>query len=232
LLMLVAILSIAFTFISKPKHLGVVELTTANVQLEATQLLSGSHTDSDTYQWLRHDKIFWIFKERVALAETGPTLKLTEAKGQVISVIRTADDGSVQDSSDLPTEIIWMFALNILISIALGFKAPITWSMYADVSEFNEWKNGRRATGMTFAATTFSQKLGSAGGSFLMLSVLAVMGYKAGEMQAGASLDSIVYMQTLVPGMFALLTALALVFYNLTDKKLEQIQQELQTRDN
>src|SRR5690606_28321366 len=79
LLMLVAILSIAFTFIPKPKHLGVVELTTANVQLEATHLLSGSHADNDTYQWLRHDKIFWIFKERVALAETGPTLKLTEA---------------------------------------------------------------------------------------------------------------------------------------------------------
>ena len=63
-----------------------------------------------------------------------------------------------------------------------------------------------------------------------MLSVLAVMGYQAGQMQAGASLDSIVYMQTVVPGMFALLTALALVFYNLTDKQLENIQLELQAR--
>jgi GPH family glycoside/pentoside/hexuronide:cation symporter len=147
-------------------------------------------------------------------------------------VVRTRQDGSVQDSADLPEEIIWMFALNILISIALGFKAPITWSMYADVADFNEWKNGRRATGMTFAATTFSQKLGSAGGSFLMLSVLAVMGYQSGVMQQGASLDSIVYMQTLVPGLFAVLTAVSLIFYNLTDKKLGQIQQELNARDN
>ena len=177
-------------------------------------------------------KIFWIFKKSVPLDETGQTLQLAEAKGQVISVIRTTQAGAVQDSSDLPNEIIWMFALNILISVALGFKAPITWSMYADVSDYNEWKNGRRATGMTFAATTFSQKLGSAGGSFLMLSVLAVMGYQAGKMQDGASLDGIVYMQTLVPGLFALLTAFALVFYNLTDKKLEQIQQELKARHN
>ena len=212
--------------------MGVVEVSTANIQLEATHLLSGPHVEGDSYQWLRHDKIFWIFKKSVPLDETGQTLQLAEAKGQVISVIRTTQAGAVQESSDLPNEIIWMFALNILISVALGFKAPITWSMYADVSDYNEWKNGRRATGMTFAATTFSQKLGSAGGSFLMLSVLAVMGYQAGKMQDGASLDGIVYMQTLVPGLFALLTAFALVFYNLTDKKLEQIQQELKARHN
>ena len=63
-----------------------------------------------------------------------------------------------------------------------------------------------------------------------MLSVLAVMGYQAGQMQEGASLDSIIYMQTLVPGVFALLTALSLVFYNLSDAKVESIQQDLEAR--
>jgi glycoside/pentoside/hexuronide:cation symporter, GPH family len=231
LMSIVATLSIAFTFIAKPTHLGVVEITEENVQLEASNLLSGVHAEGDQYQWIRHEKIFWIIKETIPLAETGPSINLTEAKGQVISVIRTRQDGSVQNSSDLPREIIFMFVLNILISIALGFKAPITWSMYADVADYNEWKNGRRATGMTFAATTFSQKLGSAGGSFLMLSVLAAMGYQAGKMQLGASLDSIVYMQTLVPGLFASITAVALIFYNLTDKNLSDIQQELKSRD-
>ncbi len=231
LMCIVASLSIAFTFISKPEHLGVVEVATDEIQLDVKNLLSGEHQPGDTYQWVHHEKIFWIIKEQVPLDQTGPVIQLTEAKGQVISVIRTRADGSIQDSSELPSAIIWMFTLNILISIALGFKAPITWSMYADVADFNEWKNGRRATGMTFAATTFSQKLGSAGGSFLMLSVLAIMGYQAGKMQDGASLDSIVYMQTLVPGCFAFLTALALVFYNLTDKKLEEIQQELKQRE-
>lgn len=231
LMCIVAALSITFTFISKPTHLGVVEITEDSVQLEATNLLSGATAVGDQYQWIRHEKIFWIIKETIPLQETGSVINLTQAKGQVISVIRTRQDGSVQNSSDLPREIILMFVLNILISIALGFKAPITWSMYADVADFNEWKNGRRATGMTFAATTFSQKLGSAGGSFLMLSVLAAMGYQAGKMQLGASLDSIVYMQTLVPGLFALVTAAALIFYNLTDKSLSDIQQELKSRD-
>ncbi len=231
LMCVVAVLSIAFTFVPKPDRHGVMDIATNDtLQLHADQLLMGAHAEGDTYQWLRHDKIFWIIKERVPLAETGAELNLENAKGQVISVMRTTASGVVQDSAELPKEIIWMFALNILISIALGFKPPITWAMYADVADYNEWKNGRRATAMTFAATTFSQKIGSAAGSALMLSVLAVMGYQAGQMQAGASLDSIVYMQTVVPGMFALLTALALVFYNLTDKQLENIQLELQAR--
>ena len=231
LMIVVAALSIAFTFVPKPDRQGVVDIyTNDQMQLNADTLLSEAHVEGDVYQWLRHDKIFWIFKERVPLVETGSILNLENANGQVISVIRTKANGEKQDSAELPEEILWMFALNILISIALGFKPPITWSMYADVADYNEWKNGRRATAMTFAATTFSQKIGSAVGSALMLSVLAVMGYQAGQMQAGASLDSIVYMQTIVPGMFALLTALSLLFYNLTDKQLENIQLDLSTR--
>lgn len=230
LLCVVAILSIAFTFVPKPHSNGVLDIASNEVQLDASKLLGLPHAEGDTYQWLRHDKIFWIIKERVPLEETGPTLNLVDAKGQVISVVRTGADGIARDSAELPKEIIWMFVLNILISIALGFKPPITWAMYADVADYNEWKNGRRATGMTFAATTFSQKIGSAIGSALMLSVLAVMGYQAGQMQEGASLDSIIYMQTLVPGLFALLTALSLVFYNLSDAKVESIQQDLEAR--
>jgi GPH family glycoside/pentoside/hexuronide:cation symporter len=231
LMCVVAALSVVFTFIPKPSHLGVVDTLSINTEtLDAENLLGIEHRDDNVYQWMKHDKIFWIIKKRVPLEETGPILQLDKSKPAVISVIVTRADGTQKDSADLPKEIIWMFALNILISIALGFKPPITWAMYADVADYNEWKNGRRATGMTFAATTFSQKLGSAGGSALMLSVLAAMGYQAGQMQAGASLNSIVYMQTLIPGLFALLTAVSLIFYNLSDAKVEMIQRELKER--
>lgn len=65
-----------------------------------------------------------------------------------------------------PKDMLWaMFTLNILISLALGPKSPITWSMYADAADFNEWRTGNRATAMTFSAATFAQKLGSAAGS-------------------------------------------------------------------
>ena len=124
-----------------------------------------------------------------------------------------------------------MFVLNILISIALGFKPPITWGMYADVADFNEWRTGRRATGMTFSATTFSQKLGSTIGSAALLFVLASLGYQANTLQGDASLQGIVYMQTAIPGMLAILTAGTLLFYKLDRNKLAQIQLDLQKRN-
>jgi len=88
----------------------------------------------------------------------------------------------------VPKDMIWlMFTLNILISLALGPKSPVTWSMYADAADFNEWRTGNRATAMTFAAATFAQKLGSTLGSVAMLGVLAYLGYEANQAQSGAS---------------------------------------------
>lgn len=131
----------------------------------------------------------------------------------------------------VPKDMIWaMFTLNILISLALGPKSPLTWSMYADAADYNEWKTGRRATAMTFSAATFSQKLGSAAGSFAMLGLLGYLGYQANEAQSGASLEGINFLQTALPGIFAIIAVVVVLFYNLTNKQLDQIQTELAAR--
>jgi len=131
----------------------------------------------------------------------------------------------------IPKDMIWaMFTLNILISLALGPKSPLTWSMYADAADYNEWRTGNRATAMTFSAATFSQKLGSAAGSAAMLGLLSYLGYQANEAQGGASLEGINFLQTALPGIFALIAAVVVVFYNLTNEKLEEIQTELAER--
>ena len=123
-----------------------------------------------------------------------------------------------------------MFTLNILISLALGPKAPVTWSMYADTADYNEWKTGHRATAMTFSAATFSQKIGNAAGSAGMLVVLAYLGYQANSAQNEASLNGINFLQTALPGIFAAVSIIAIWFYNLSDTKLEKIQNELAER--
>lgn len=227
----VSVLCVAFAFVPKPDALGVVDVNDASrTTLAADELLGTPHQAGDTYRWTRYDKVFWIIKDRVALENTSPTLSLEGLENETISVIRTGADGAVLDSAEIPSEVILMFVLSILISIALGPKAPITWAMYADVADYNEWRTGRRATGMTFSATTFSQKLGGAAGSAIMLSVLAALGYEANQAQSGASLDGIVYMQTLAPGAFAFIAIIALMFYNLTGETLEQIQKDLAER--
>ena len=131
----------------------------------------------------------------------------------------------------VPKDMIWlMFTLNILISLALGPKSPLTWSMYADTADYNEWKNGRRATAMTFSAATFSQKLGGALGSASMLWVLAAIGYVAKEAQDGASQEAINFLQTAGPGIFALLAVVFVSFYKLSGETLEKIQVDLKER--
>ena len=131
----------------------------------------------------------------------------------------------------IPKDMIWaMFTLNILISLALGPKSPLTWSMYADAADYNEWRTGNRATAMTFSAATFSQKLGSAAGSAAMLGLLSFLGYQANEAQSGASLEGINFLQTALPGIFALIAAVVVTFYNLSNAKLEQIQTDLAER--
>jgi len=131
----------------------------------------------------------------------------------------------------VPKESIWlMFVLNGLISLALGPKSPLTWSMYADTADLNEWRHGRRATAMTFAAATFAQKLGGSLASAGMLWVLGWLGYVANQAQQGASQDGIHLMQTIVPGVFALLAMLAASFYNLGGTELAGIQRDLDAR--
>lgn len=132
----------------------------------------------------------------------------------------------------IPKDWIWaMFTLSTLISLALGPKSPLTWSMYADTADYNEWKTGRRATAMTFSAATFSQKLGGALGSAIMLWLLAAIGYAAKEAQEGASLLGINLLQTAIPGAFALIAVVVVRFYTLTGSQLEKIQGELLTKD-
>ncbi len=132
----------------------------------------------------------------------------------------------------VPKDAIWlMFTFNVLISLALGPKSPLAWSMYADSADYTEWKTGRRATAMTFSAATFSQKLGGALGSAVMLWVLAMIGYVAREAQSDASQQGIALLQTVIPGVIAFIAVFVVSFYPLTNDKLEQIQAELKARE-
>lgn len=131
----------------------------------------------------------------------------------------------------VPKDMIWlMFVLQAAIGLTLGPKSPLAFSMFADSADYTEWKMGRRATAMTFAAATFSQKLGGAIASAGILWVLAAMGYIANEAQSDASQMGIVLLLTVIPGAVALLAAFIMKFYTLDDKTLARVHEELRAR--
>ncbi len=131
----------------------------------------------------------------------------------------------------VPKEQIWlMFALNTLVGLLLGPKSPLAFSMYADCADYTEWKTGRRATAMTFAAAAFSQKLGGAVASAAIAWMLAAMGYVANQAQSDASRLGIVLVLTVIPGAVALVAVWVMRAYPLDDAALVRIQEELQAR--
>jgi len=125
-----------------------------------------------------------------------------------------------------------MFALQIATGLVLGPKSPLAFSMYADTADYNEWRTGRRATAMTFAAATFSQKLGTAVAVAVIGWLFTRLGYVANVAQSSGSQAGIVWLMSLIPAAFALLAVAAMFFYNLDNARLAQIQADLATRKN
>jgi glycoside/pentoside/hexuronide:cation symporter, GPH family len=127
-------------------------------------------------------------------------------------------------------DVALMFGLQIAMGLVLGPKSPLAFSMYADTADYNEWRCGRRATGMTFAAATFSQKLGTALAVAVIGSVFTALGYVPNAVQSSGSQDGIVLLMSIIPAGFALLAVGVMFFYDLDRKQLARIQAELDER--
>ncbi|WP_084676958.1 MFS transporter [Massilia niastensis] len=123
-----------------------------------------------------------------------------------------------------------MFVLQAGMGLVLGPKSPLAFSMYADTADYNEWRTGRRATAMTFAAATFSQKLGTAVAVAVIGSVFTSLGYVPNAAQSTGSQAGIVWLMSFVPAAFALLAVLVMCFYNLDGKQLSRIEADLAAR--
>jgi GPH family glycoside/pentoside/hexuronide:cation symporter len=123
-----------------------------------------------------------------------------------------------------------MFALQIVMGLVLGPKSPLAFAMYADVADYNEWRTGRRATALTFAAATFSQKLGTAVAAAVMGSVFAALGYVANTAQTARSQTGILLLMSVIPAVFAFFAAAVMLFYKLDNRQLAQMEVELARR--
>ncbi len=126
---------------------------------------------------------------------------------------------------------IWlMYALQIALGLALGPKSPLNFSMLADAADFNEWRNGRRATGMTFAASSFAQKLGTAVAVGVIGALFTALGYVPNAAQSADSQAGIVWLMSVIPAAFTLLAAVLMIFYTLDNPTMARIQHDLATR--
>ncbi|MCE4554559.1 MFS transporter [Roseateles cellulosilyticus] len=127
-------------------------------------------------------------------------------------------------------EIVLMYALQIALGLALGPKSPLSFAMLADTADFNEWRNGRRATGLTFAASSFAQKLGTAVAVGVIGTLFTSLGYVPNAAQSADSQAGIVWLMSVIPAAFTLIAAGLMVFYTLDNPTMARIQADLAAR--
>jgi len=123
-----------------------------------------------------------------------------------------------------------LMVVNIAGSLFAGPTAPLVWAMYADVADYGEWKFGERTTGLVFSASMFAQKFGLTIGAGLSGWLLAAFGYEANVEQTETSLLGIRLLFTLIPAAIALLNVVVLLFYDLNDRQVSEIEAELARR--
>ena len=132
----------------------------------------------------------------------------------------------------LPETPAGMWALlvsQILICVAIGINSPLLWSMFADVADYSELKNGRASTGLIFSSSSMAQKFGAAFGSAIVLWVLMAFGYDnaKGAVQTPEALATIKALISWIPAIGSAAGIAIMLGYPLTDKKMSEIRQEL-----
>lgn len=132
----------------------------------------------------------------------------------------------------LPETPAGMWALlvsQILICIAIGINSPLLWSMFADVADYSELKNGRASTGLIFSSSSMAQKFGAAFGSAIVLWVLMAFGYDnaKGAVQTPEALATIKALISWIPAIGSAAGIAIMLGYPLTDKRMSDIRQEL-----
>jgi glucuronide carrier protein len=111
----------------------------------------------------------------------------------------------------------------------------LMWVLEADTVEYGEWRTGNRTEGTTYAAFSFTRKMGQALGGFIGGLALTWAGFSAdrasaGEAQAAGVAENIQLWSGGILGVFGILSIAVMAFYPLTEVKFREITAEIASR--
>jgi GPH family glycoside/pentoside/hexuronide:cation symporter len=136
-------------------------------------------------------------------------------------------------------QYILLLVVNAIGYLAMGPTSALTWALYGDVADYGEWKFGRRSTGLVFSASLFSIKTGTMVGGFLLPLFLLCFGFKEPKEidgvktffeQTPKAVLGIALAFSIAPGLIALLKAGALMIYPLNQRRVTEIERDLDAR--
>ncbi len=127
-----------------------------------------------------------------------------------------------------PDAIGIVFVSQILHGFFYGITIPLLWAMIADVADYSEWKNNRRATAIIFSAMIFGLKAGLSIGGALVAAILAHLNYVAeAPMQAAETVNGIKLAVSLYASTPFLIAVAAMLVYEINKRMELRIEQDL-----
>jgi GPH family glycoside/pentoside/hexuronide:cation symporter len=103
--------------------------------------------------------------------------------------------------------------------------------MLGDASDYSEYKNGRRATGLVYSAGSFSTKFGGGIAGAIIGLVLAAFHYNGqDEVAIQGSIPGIIMLMSWIPAIITFIAAGVMMLYPLNQKKMDEITSELNNR--
>lgn len=130
-----------------------------------------------------------------------------------------------------PSSIGLVFGAQVLYGFFYGITIPLLWAMIADVADYSEWKNNRRATALLFSAMIFGLKAGLSIGGALVAALLSAYGYDAAQaVQSGQVADGVRLSVSVYAAIPFLLAVCCLAAYDIRKSTELQIERELGER--
>ena len=130
-----------------------------------------------------------------------------------------------------PSSIALVFGFQILHGFFYGVTTPLLWAMIADVADYSEWRNNRRATAIIFSAMIFGLKAGLSIGGALVAGILATFGYDEQlAVQSDGAIHGIQLSVSVLPTITFMVAIGCLFFYEINKKMENSIERELLER--
>jgi Na+/melibiose symporter-like transporter len=132
-----------------------------------------------------------------------------------------------------PYAIGLVYLLQIFHGFSYGLTIPLLWAMIADVADYSEWKNNRRATAIVFSAMAFGLKVGMSLGGTILAGLLALFGYNEQlDVQPDIAIQGIKLTMSVFPALTFLVGVVSLFFYEINKSMEVRIEQDLLARRN
>lgn len=124
-----------------------------------------------------------------------------------------------------------MFISQILHGFFYGITIPLLWAMIADVADYSEWKNNRRATAIIFSAMMVGLKAGLSIGGAIVTWVLGLYNYiPNAETQPETAIIGTKLLVSIFPAIPFLIGCALLFFYEINKNMEVQLENDLKVR--